>query len=332
MKLAGFSRAVLGTALLVLFGAASRPALAQSDAAASYPNKIIRVVVGFAAGGGNDVFARIVANRLQDVIGQTVVIENKPGAGGRLAAEYVLSQPPDGYTLIVAPTGTMSVAAAVYPKLPYHPTRSFAPLAMIAKYPLILAIPATHPVKTVKELVAWAKANPDKSNYGTTSPSFTLATELFKLKTGMPAVAIPYKSSNEMLLAVINGSSLFAIGDGPPTVPLVQGGKVRALAVTGSVRSPEFPDVPSMAEAGYPEVDTYLWSGFFAPAGTAPAIIKKLETALQQSIKSPEVSNKLKALAVNPGGGPSDEFARMIVDEIKAYSEIAKAANLTFVD
>jgi tripartite-type tricarboxylate transporter receptor subunit TctC len=329
MKLREYWRVVVGAALVMLTVALVRPALAQ-DPAADYPNRVVRVVVGFAAGGGNDVFARIVAQKLQEVLGQSVVIENKPGAGGRIAADYVLSQPADGYTLMVAPTGTMSVAAAVYAKMSFHPTRNFVPLSMIARYPLILVIPADHPAKNVKELVAWAKANPDKSNYGTTSPSFTLAAELFKLKTGMPAVGVPYKSSNEMVLAVVNGSSLFAVADGPPVVPLVQGGKVRALAVTGGARSPEFPDVPSMAEAGFPEVDTHLWSGFFAHAATPPAILKKIEAAVRQSIQSPEASQKLKALAVNPGGGPAEEFTRMIEAEIKSYADIAKAANLTF--
>src|SRR5262249_3738546 len=157
----------------------------------------------------------------------------------------------------------MAIAAAIYPKLPYHPTRTLVPLAMIANFPLILGISADHPAKSVKDLVAWAKANPDKANYASSSPAFIIATELFKLKTGMPAQMIPYKSSNEMLLSVVGGQTLLAIADGPPTMPLVQGGKVRALAVTGTERSPELPDVPSMAEAGFPEVDIKLWSGFF---------------------------------------------------------------------
>jgi len=317
-------------ALLLSMAGVGGLAVAQSHPAAGYPSRMIRIVVGFAAGGGNDIFARVVAQKLQEVIDQTVVIENKPGAGGRLAAEYVMSQPADGYTLLVAPSGAMSVAAAVYPHLPYHPTRTFAPLAMIANYPLILVVAANHPAKTVHQLVAWAKANPDQSNYATTSPSFTITTELLKLKTGMPGVAIPYKSSNEMLMSVVGGHSLFAIGDGPPTVPLVRGRQVRALAVTGSLRSPEFPDVPSMAEAGLPDVNIYLWSGVFTPSGTPPAIVKKLETALQETIRSADVADKLKALAVTPGGGPAEDFARMIDEEIKTYSEIVKAANLTF--
>jgi tripartite-type tricarboxylate transporter receptor subunit TctC len=328
MDVARLWRALLGAALL-LIPAASGLALAQGDAA-GYPNKNIRILVGFAAGGGNDIFARVVGQKLQELLGQSVVVENKPGAGGRLAVEYVAGQAPDGYTLLVAPSGSMSVAAGVFDKLPYHPTRSFVPLTMIADFPLILVVAADHPAKTVQELVAWAKAHPDKANYATTSPAFIVTTELLKLKTGMPGVGIPYKSSNEMLMSVIGGNSLLAIADGPPTIPQVKGGKVRALAVTGSRRSPELPDVPSMAEAGYPEVNIRLWSGFFAPASTPPAITKKLEATLREAIKDPSVQEKLKTMAVEPGGGPGEEFARMIDKDIKNYREIAKAANLTF--
>src|SRR5438309_7104820 len=145
---------------------------------------------------------------------------------------------------MVAATGQMAVAAAIYPKLSYHPTRDFVPLTMIASFPLILAGPAGDTIRTVKDLVAYGKAHPDKSNYATSSPAFTITTELFKPKTGMPAVAVPYKSSNEMMLSIAGGQTLFAIADGPPTVPLVLGGKVRALAVTGAARSSELPEVP----------------------------------------------------------------------------------------
>src|SRR5207244_1209124 len=207
-----FSLAVL--ALILQVGAIT-PAGAQSDA--SYPNRVIRIVVGFAAGGGNDIFARLVGARLQELIGQSEIIENKPGAGSRLANEYAANQPADGYTLLVAASGGMSIASAIYPRLGFHPTKSFVPLTMIANFPLILAIPANHPAKDVKELVAWMKANPDKSNYATSSPAFTIATELFKLKTGAPGQAIPYKSSGESLVSVVGGQTLLTIAEGPPT-------------------------------------------------------------------------------------------------------------------
>jgi tripartite-type tricarboxylate transporter receptor subunit TctC len=316
-------------AALVWTLAATQPGWSQ-DPAASYPNKPIRMIVGFAAGGGNDLFARLIGQKLTENIGQNVVVENKPGAGGRLAVEFVKSQPADGYTLMVAATGQMAIAAAIYPQLSYHPTRDFVPITMIANFPLILAGPADDKIKTVKDLVGYGKANPDKSNYATSSPAFTITTELFKLKTGMPAVGIPYKSSNEMMLSIAGGNSLFAIADGPPTMPLIHGGKIRALAVTGSQRSHELPDVPSMAEVGYPEVDVGLWSGLFVSVNTPPAIVKKLDVELRRVLADAGVRDKLKAMAVNPGGGPGEEFRQLIDADIKKFADVAKAANLKF--
>jgi tripartite-type tricarboxylate transporter receptor subunit TctC len=327
----GLKRAVLGVGVAaVLVAIAAQSARAQGDAAANFPNRPIRLIVGFAAGGGNDLFARLVGQKLSDNIGQPVIIENKPGAGGRIAVEYVKNQPADGYMIMVAASGQMAIAAAIYPKLSYHPTRDFLPLTMIASFPLILAGPANDTIKSVKDLVAYGKANPDKSNYATSSPAFTITTELFKLKTGMPGVAVPYKSSNEMMLSVAGGNTLFSIADGPPTMPLVQGGKIRALAVTGSERSSELPDVPSMAEAGYPEVNIGLWSGVFVSAGTPPAIAHKLDTELRRALADGGVREKLKAMAVNPGGGPAEEFRQKIDGDIKVFADVVKAANLKF--
>ncbi|MEI8154955.1 MAG: tripartite tricarboxylate transporter substrate binding protein [Hyphomicrobiales bacterium] len=327
MKLGKLGGVLLGAAFGML--AAVTVASAQ-DAAAGYPNKPIRVIVPFAAGGGNDIFARLVGNKLSEILGQPVINENKPGAGGRIAAEYVMNQPQDGYTLFIGASGVMSIAAAAYPNLSYHPTKTFIPLAMIANFPLIMVVPPDHPAKNVKELVEWAKANPDKSNYASTSPAFTTASELLKLKSGMPGQMIPYKSSNEMILSVMQGQTLFAISDGPPAIPQIKAGKVKALAVTDSVRSDEVPEVPSMKEAGYPEVDIKLFSGYFAAVGTPPAIVAKLEAGLQKAIKDPDVSSKLKAMAVTPGGGSSAEFRAMIDRDIKTISEVIKAANLKF--
>ena len=324
----GLRRAILTAALAALAAVAAAPASAQGDA--NYPNRPIRVIVGFAAGGGNDLFARLVGQKLSEHIGQPVVIENKVGAGGRLAVEYAMGQPADGYTLVIGASGQMAIASAIYPKLPYHPTKTFTPLTMIASFPLILAGPMNDAIKSVKDLVAWGKANPDKSNYASSSPAFTITTELFKLKTGMPAQAIPYKSSNEMMLSIAGGQTIFAIADGPPTVPLVQGGKIRALAVTGSVRSSELPDVPSMAEVGLPDVNIGLWSGVFVLAGTPGAIARKLETELRRALADAGVREKLKAMAVDPGGGTGEEFRKLIDADIKAFVEVVKAANLKF--
>ena len=329
MQSINFSRISAGVAVAFAIIAGSVPAQAQGDAA-NYPNKPIRLIVPFAAGGGNDIFARLVGNKLSEILGQQLVIENRPAAGGRPAAEFVSNQPADGYTLFVGASGVMSIASAVYPKLAYHPTKSFVPLSMIANFPLILVTPVENPAKTVTELVAFAKANPEKSNYGTTSPAFTISTELLKLKTGMPGVAIPLKSSNEMILCVMQQQCLLSISDGPPAIPQISAGKVRALAVTGSDRSPQLPDVPSMAEAGLPEVNTKLWSGFFAPAKTPPAIAAKLEAALRKAITAPGVSAKLREMAVTPGGTASADFSKMIDADIQNYVSVVKAANLKF--
>jgi tripartite-type tricarboxylate transporter receptor subunit TctC len=311
--------ALVGAALGVL---AAATAVSAQDAA-NYPSKPIRVIVPFAAGGGNDIFARLVGNKLSEILGQPVINENKPGAGGRIAAEYVMNQPKDGYTLFIGASGVMSIAAAAYPNLSYH-------LTMIANFPLILVVPPELPIKNVKELVEYAKKNPDKSNYASTSPAFTTASELLKLKSGMPGQMIPYKSSNEMILSVIQGQTLFAISDGPPAIPQIQAGKVRALAVTDVVRSEEVPDVPSMKEEGFPDVAIKLFSGYFVARGTPQPIADKLEAALRKAITDPDVSAKLKQLAVSPGGQPGKEFSAMIDHDIATISEVIKAANLKF--
>jgi tripartite-type tricarboxylate transporter receptor subunit TctC len=310
-------------ALLILTGT-------KAQAQTAYPNKVIHFIVGFAAGGGNDLFARLVVQKFQQNTGANTVIENRVGAGGRLASSYVSKQPADGYTVLVGATGQMAIASAVIPNLDYHAVKSFIPLNMIASFPLVLVVKADHPAKNVKELVAWAKANPEKSNYASSSPAFTITTELFKLKTGMPAVAIPYKSSNESNLSVVGGQTLFTITDGPPAIPLVSGGKLRALAVTGSERSSELPNVPSMAEAGYPEVNTQLWSGFFVPAGTPDAIVNKLRADLGRALADPGVQDGLKKMAVKPGGPTGDEFKKRIEADIKVFADVAAAAKLTF--
>lgn len=303
---------------------------AAGAAAQDYPTRPIRFIVGFAAGGGNDLFARLVLAKFQELTGYVPVIENKVGAGGRIAADFVAKQPADGYTVLLGATGQMSIASAIYPNLGYNAVKSFIPLNMIASFPLVLVVPANHPAKSVKELVAWAKANPDKSNYGTSSPSFTITTELFKLKTGMPAVAIPFKSSNASNMCVMASDCLLTISDGPPVMPLVAGGKIRALAVTGSERSSELPEVPSMAEAGYPEVNTKLWSGFFVPTGTPQPIVDKLTKELGRALADPAVREGLKKMATTPGGPAGDAFKKVIEDDIKSFADVAKAAKLKF--
>jgi tripartite-type tricarboxylate transporter receptor subunit TctC len=322
-------RGLLLSALAALaLASLQSPGRAQSD----YPNRPIHMVVGFAAGGGNDIFARLVGAKLGEVLGQTVVIENRPGAAGRLSAEYVSHQAADGYTLLVGASGAMAIGPAIYDDLQYQTNKTFTPIGMIANFPLIMVIGADNPSNNVKDFVAWMKQHPDKANYASSSPAFTITTELLKLQTGMPGVAIPYKSSNEMILSVIAGQTAMTIADGPPTVPQVKAGKVKALAVTGKERSDQLPDTPSMAEAGYPSVDVHLWSGVFAPAATPPAVVAKLRAAFAQTIADPGVAQKLKAMAVNPGGATPQEFRRIIDSDIAKFRGVVKAANLKFED
>ena len=250
MRMTKLGGALLGAAFGVLAAVATASA---QDAAANYPNKPIRVIVPFAAGGGNDIFARLVGQKLGEILGQTVIIENKPGAGGRIAAEYVMNQPHDGYTLFVGASGVMSIAAAVYPKLAYHPTKSFIPLSMIANFPLIMVVPPDHPGeeregagRLGEGAIPTSRTTPRRRRPSPPRPNCSSS------RAACRAQMIPYKSSNEMILSVMQGQTLFAISDGPPAMPQIKGGKVRALAVTGRERSAELPDVPSMAEAGYP--------------------------------------------------------------------------------
>jgi tripartite-type tricarboxylate transporter receptor subunit TctC len=320
------SLAAVGLALVLVASAPTTPA--RADDAASYPNRIIKIVVGFAAGGGNDIIARIIGDKLQQALGQTIIIENKPGAGGRLAAEAVMNAPPDGYTLLVGASGAMSIIPAISVRPPYHTTKDFVPLSMVAAFPLILSIYPSHPAKNVQELIAWMKANPDKANYATSSPAFTLATELFKLKTGTPGTAIPYKSSGESLVSVMAQQSLLTIADPPPTTPLAKSGQVRALAVLATQRLEDLPDVPTMTEAGVPDVNVSLWSGLFAPAGTPPAIVKKLEGEIIKIMRMADVKEKFKAMATGTVGSTSAEFAHTIDTETKMWTDVGKAANV----
>jgi tripartite-type tricarboxylate transporter receptor subunit TctC len=317
-----------GLAAATLAGSVATPALAQGDPAQTYPTKPIRIIVGFGPGGGNDIFARLIGQKLGERLGQPVLVENKPGAGAIIGTDYVAKAAPDGYTLLIGATGAMTINAAVYSKLPYDTVRDFAPISMIASFPLLLCVNAAAPAKTLAELVAYAKANPAKANYASSSAAFHLATELFKMKTGAPLEHIAYKSSGEMLTAVVGGEVLVALADAPPVSGHLKGGKIRALAVTSTQRMAEYPDVPTMAEAGVADLEVRLWSGLFAPAATPAGIVKKLEKELMEIVRLPDVNERLKGLGVDPSGGPGQELAARIAAEIPRWTAIAKAANI----
>ena len=318
----------MGVLALALIAGSICTALAQTDPAASYPSRTVRIVVGFAAGGGNDIIARIVAQKMQEDFGQPVIIENRVGGGGSVAALAVKAATPDGHTLLVGASGAMSITPAISVKPPYATLKDFAPISNLASFPLILVVHPSNPAKYVQDLVTFMKANPDRSNYATPSFAFTLATELFKLRTGAPAIGIPYKSTNESLLSVIGRQSLFAILDPPVATPQVKGGEVRALAVTSLQRIDDLPDVPTMAEAGVAGAEVGLWSGVFAPAATPPAIVRKLEAELRKIMQMADVKERFRVMATPTVGSSAQDFVRLIDVETKMWGEVGRVANV----
>ena len=295
-----------------------------------YPSRTVRIVIGFGAGGGTDTVSRIFAQKLQDTIGGTILVENKPGASGRLAPDSVAKSTPDGYTLLGAAAGAMTIGTAIWEKIPYDIFKDFAPISMIADYPMLVLVSKSHPAQTIAELVTWLKANPDKANYPTPSPVFTLPIEHFKLKTGAPATAISYRSSNESITSLLSGQTAFAFVETPVAVPQTATGNLRALAVTVPSRIPALPDVPTLAEAGVPEVVAGPWFALMAPAATPVPIVKKLEAAARQIAGSSDFKARLKDLSGTSIGSSADELTAQMRAEVKRWSAVVKTANIKF--
>jgi tripartite-type tricarboxylate transporter receptor subunit TctC len=311
--------------LTALAASAITSASAQEDPA-KYPTRPIHIIVGFAAGGGNDIIARIFGQKLSESLGQPVIIENKPGGGAIVATEYVAKSAPDGYTLLVGASG-MAINPALYAKLPYDSIRDFVAVSELASFPLFLIVNASSPIKSVADLVAYAKANPDKTNYASSSASFQLVTELFKQKTGAPMQVIPYKSANESVMAVVSGQVTATIADAGPVSGQVKSGLVRALAVATHKRTDDLPDIPTMKEAGA-DVDAVLWSGIFAPKETPPAIARKLEGEFMRIARMPDVIARFKPLGIETVGNSSEEFSRILAADIARWGDVAKSANI----
>jgi len=294
----------------------------------SYPNRPIRIVVGYSAGGGNDIVVRVVAPRMSEGLGQPVIVENRPGAQSIIACEYVAKAAPDGHTLLMGPSGPMTMNPALYPKLPYSPLEDFAPISMIGDFPLILVVSASLPVRTVKELIAHAKARPDQANYAASAAPFQLASELFNQKAGTKFAFIPYKGSGDSVAAVVSGQVTMTIMDPPPAIGPLKSGKVRGLAVTSARRHPNWPQVPTLAEAGIPDFDIRLFTGFLAPAGTPPAIVNRLQREVARVVRLPEIRKRLAQMAIDPSGNTPGEFRAIIARDIKKWTAVAKAANI----
>jgi tripartite-type tricarboxylate transporter receptor subunit TctC len=296
--------------------------------AQDYPAKPIRIIVGYTTGGGNDLIVRLLAPKISEGLGQPVIIENRPGAQSIIAAELVAKSPADGYTVFMGPSGPMTMNPATYAKLPYSPTRDFTPVSMIGSFPLLLCVSSSLPVRSVRELVEYAKSRPDNVNYAASAAPFQMASELFKQKTGTNFAHIPYKGSGDSANAVISGQVTMTIADPPPLAGALKGGTLRALAVTSAERHPGYPDVPTMAEAGIPDMEIGIWTAFFVPAGTPAPIVKRLNEEVARVVRLPDIRERLNGLGIEPVGGSSEELGRIVVRDIERWTAVAKAANI----
>ena len=298
--------------------------------AQTYPTRPVKLVVGFEPGGNTDTVARIVAQKLSERLGQQIVVENKLGAAGTIGTAEVARAAPDGYTLTMGTTTTHAIAPAAFAKLPYDPVADFEPIALVANAPYLLVVPPSFPAKDLKEFVSVVKAQPGKFNYGSAGQATTthLVMATLASKAGMEMVHIPYKGNAPATTAVLGGQIEVLFGALPPLLPHVAAGKLRALAISSGKRSSSLPDVPTVAEQGFPGYDMALWLGFFAPKGTPSAIVKRLETELLHVAQSAELKEALQKQGLEAYPVGAAEVSRMLKSEIDTYKTVFKAANI----
>jgi tripartite-type tricarboxylate transporter receptor subunit TctC len=299
----------------------------MGSAHAAYPDKPVRIVVGFSAGGTTDVIARIMAKELTESLGQSFVVENKPGAGSNIATDQVKRADPDGYTLLFVAV-TSAINQTLYKNVNFDLTKDFTPVALGAKVPNILVVNPTVPVKSVQELVDYAKKNPGKLAFASSGSgtSIHMAGELFKMQTGIDVLHVPYKGSAPAVTDLIGGQVQFMFDNMPSAWPHVQSGKLRALAVTTTERSKSAPDVPTMKESGFANFDVSSWFGLIAPAGTPPEVVNKLNAAMVKALDKPEVQLSFEKLgAVGVKTTPA-EFGQFIKSEVEGWAPVVKAS------
>jgi tripartite-type tricarboxylate transporter receptor subunit TctC len=303
-------------------------AVAASSAAQTpaYPTKPIRLVVPFPPGGATDIIARAVAQKLGEAWGQSIVVDNRPGAGGNIGTELVAKAPPDGYTLEMGTVGTHAINASLYAKIPFDNIKDFVPIILVAGVPNVLEVTPSLPVNSVQELIAYAKANPGKLNFASSGngTSIHLSGELFRVMTGVQMTHVPYKGSAPALQDLIAGQVQLMFDNLPPSLPQIKSGKLRALAVTSAARAPALPDVPTIAESGLPGFEASSWFGLLAPAGTPPAIIAKINAEVAKWLASPEGKEKLASIGANAAGGSPEDFARHIQAETAKWAKVVK--------
>ena len=304
--------------------------LSGNAGAQDYPNKPLRLIVPFPPGGGNDILARSVGQRLAETIGQQVIVDNRGGAGGLIGAELAAKAVPDGYTIFLASIGNLAFMPALHAKLPYDPVRDFAPLTLLATSAFIMVVNPSLPAKSVKELIALARAKPGQLNYGSSGQgsSLHLTGEIFKLATGADLVHVPYKGSAPALTDLIAGQVQILFGTMPPTLPHVKSGKLRALGVSGAKRSVAAPEVPTIAEAGVPGFEVLNWYGIVAPSKTPAAIVQRLNGELVKTLKAPEMIESLGTQGLEAAGGTPERFGVFIKSEMAKYAKVIKAAGI----
>lgn len=301
-----------------------------AQSASSYPDKPIRLIVPFAPGGNTDVVARIVAEGLGKKLKQSIVVENRAGAAGIVGTEYAARAAADGYTLLVGHIGALTINPFIYTTLPYNTLKDFVPISLSAKTALILCAAPKMGFKTVNDLIAAGKKKPGALAFGTAGVGSAayMASVLFNNQTGINALDVPYKGANPATTAAVSGEVSFIFGGLAPSQGLIESGRLHAMAVTSKKRSPLFPDVPTMAEAGIPDFVVEDWNGILAPTGTPPAIIEKLNKATVEVLTDPEVVKKLVSLGFTPAPTTPDEFSQFIKSEMKKWAAIAKTANV----
>ena len=311
-----YLRAVIVAAFSTLLAAA---ACAQDKGSRSYPAKPVRLVVGYAPGGGVDIMGRLISQKLTEALGQQFIIDNKPGAGQNIGAEFVAKAPADGYTLFMS-SSALAINASLYPKLGYDAVRSFAPIAVFAQSPNLLLVHPSLPANNAKEFIALAKKNPGKLNFSSSGSGSTqhLSGELFKLMTGIEMTHVPYKGSAPSLTALVSGEVEFAFNNIPSAQPFLQSKRLKALAITSRKRSPLLPQVPTLIESGMKDFDVAAWYGLLAPAGTPPEIVARLHDTVSATVKSRAFRDQLAQM----GGDPIDESAKFFEDFLK--EEIAR--------
>lgn len=317
-------RAILAAVAVSLFGLLSA---AHAD---EYPSRSIRLIVPFAAGGGADVVARIVAKKASETLGQTIVVENKGGAAGAIGTEQVAKASPDGYTLLLGQSGPISINPGVYEKLPYDPIKDFQPITLTTVYPYVLVVNAKSPVKTLQDLVAEAKKNPGKLNYGSAGVGGAnqLVTELLSERAGIKMTNVSYRGTAPAVQDLIAGRVDMVFSDPVSALGQLQSGTLRALAVSSKTRSDIAPQVPTVAESGYAGFDAVGWHGILAPAHTPPAIVNKLHDAIVNALHDPDTRALLTKQATSPVGNTPSEFAAFIKKDLKQWSDIAKREHI----